>query len=103
MQAVAQAEIGQVRRNLPVLDTIITLAPLLGLLGTITGMISAFGIMSDAGLGQPQAVTGGIAEALLATGAGLFVATMTPVPYNYLNTRVAQFTGLLEAQAARLE
>lgn len=59
MQAAAQAELSQARRYLPVLDTVITLAPLLGLLGTITGMISAFGIVSEAGLGQPHAITGG--------------------------------------------
>ena len=67
MQAAAQAELNQSRRYLPILDTVITLAPLLGLLGTITGMISAFGIVSEAGLGQPHAITGGIAEALIAT------------------------------------
>src|SRR5262249_8050824 len=52
MAAVAQAELRRVKAHLPMLDTIITLAPLLGLLGTITGMISAFGIVSDTGLGQ---------------------------------------------------
>jgi biopolymer transport protein ExbB len=103
MQATAQAEVGQLRRFLPILDTIITLAPLLGLLGTITGMISAFGIMSEAGLGQPHAVTGGVAEALIATATGLFIAIMTLVPYNYLNAKVEQFTGLMEEQATRLE
>jgi len=48
--------VGHLRRSLPVLDTIITLALLLSVLGTVTGMISAFDIMSEAGLGQPQAV-----------------------------------------------
>ena len=51
MEAAAQAELRHVKAYLPILDTIITLAPLLGLLGTITGMISAFGIVSEAGLG----------------------------------------------------
>jgi biopolymer transport protein ExbB len=103
MEAAAQAEVGLLRRNLPILDTIITLAPLLGLLGTITGMISAFGIMSEAGLGQPHAVTGGVAEALIATAFGLFVAIMTLVPYNYLNAKAEQLTSLIEEQATRLE
>lgn len=62
MQAAAQAAVRHLKRYLPMLDTIITLAPLLGLLGTITGMISAFGIVSDAGLGQPHAITGGVAR-----------------------------------------
>jgi biopolymer transport protein ExbB len=103
MEATAQAEVRQLRRFLPILDTIITLAPLLGLLGTITGMISAFGIMSEAGLGQPHAVTGGVAEALIATATGLFIAIMTLMPYNYFNAKVEQFTALIEEQATRLE
>jgi biopolymer transport protein ExbB len=82
MQAAAQAEVSQARPFLPILDTVITLAPLLGLLGTITGMISAFGIVSEVGLGQPHAITGGIAEALIATATGLLIAIMTLIPYN---------------------
>ena len=81
----------------------ITLAPLLGLLGTITGMIGAFGIVSEAGLGQPHAITGGIAEALIATATGLLIAIMTLIPYNYLRSKVEQLTDLLEEQATRLE
>ena len=65
MQAAAQTELGQARRYLPILDTVITLAPLLGLLGTITGMISAFGIVSEAGLRQPHASTGESRKRLL--------------------------------------
>jgi biopolymer transport protein ExbB len=103
MQAVAQAELRQLRRHLPVLDTIITLAPLLGLLGTITGMISAFGIVSEAGLGQPNAITGGIAEALIATATGLLVAIVTLIPYNYFRARVEEMTDVMEERATRLE
>jgi biopolymer transport protein ExbB len=103
MQAAAQAELRQLRRYLPVLDTIITLAPLLGLLGTITGMISAFGIVSEAGLGQPHAITGGIAEALIATATGLLVAIVTLIPYNYLRARVDEMTDVMEERATRLE
>jgi biopolymer transport protein ExbB len=103
MQAAAQAELSQARRYLPILDTVITLAPLLGLLGTITGMISAFGIVSEAGLGQPHAITGGIAEALIATATGLLIAIMTLIPYNYFRSKVEQLTDLLEEQATRLE
>jgi biopolymer transport protein ExbB len=103
MQAAAQAELSQARRYLPILDTVITLAPLLGLLGTITGMISAFGIVSEAGLGQPNAITGGIAEALIATATGLLIAIMTLIPYNYFRSKVEQLTDLLEEQSTRLE
>ena len=103
MQAAAQAELRQLRRYLPVLDTIITLAPLLGLLGTITGMISAFGIVSEAGLGQPHAITGGIAEALIATATGLLVAIVTLIPYNYFRARVEGMADVMEERATRLE
>ncbi|HEX9871928.1 MAG TPA: MotA/TolQ/ExbB proton channel family protein [Candidatus Tectomicrobia bacterium] len=103
MQAAAQAELRQLRRYLPVLDTIITLAPLLGLLGTITGMISAFGIVSEAGLGQPHAITGGIAEALIATATGLLVAIVTLIPYNYFRAKVEEMTDVIEERATRLD
>jgi TonB family protein len=70
MEVAAQAEMPTLKRRLVILDTIITLAPLLGLLGTITGMIDSFGIMSDTGLGQPHAVTGGVGEVLIEKSAG---------------------------------
>jgi biopolymer transport protein ExbB len=103
MEAAAQAELEQLESYLPILDTIITLAPLLGLLGTITGMISAFGIVSETGLGQPQAITGGIGEALIATATGLFIAIMTLIPYNYFRAKVDRLTKQIETRATRLE
>lgn len=103
MEAASQAELHRLKRSLPMLDTIITLAPLLGLLGTITGMISAFGIVSEAGLGQPHAITGGVAEALIATATGLSVAILTLVPYNYFRARVEAITDRIEERATRLE
>lgn len=103
MQAAAQAAVRHLKRYLPLLDTIITLAPLLGLLGTITGMISAFGIVSDAGLGQPHAITGGVAEALIATASGLSVAIMALLPYNYFRAKTEALTDLLEERATHLE
>jgi biopolymer transport protein ExbB len=103
MEAAAQVELHHAAAYLPILDTIITLAPLLGLLGTITGMISAFGIVSETGLGQPNAITGGIAEALIATATGLFIAILTLIPYNYFRARVERLTTQIEDQATRLE
>ena len=88
---------------LPLLDTVITLAPLLGLLGTITGMISAFGLVSASGLGQPHAITGGVAEALIATATGLAIAILTLIPYNYFRAKVEAITQLMEQRATRLE
>jgi biopolymer transport protein ExbB len=103
MQAAAQAAVRHLKRYLPMLDTIITLAPLLGLLGTITGMISAFGIVSDAGLGQPHAITGGVAEALIATASGLSVAMMALLPYNYFRAKTETLSDLIEERATHLE
>ena len=81
----------------------LVLGPLLGLLGTIIGMINAFGIMAESGLGQPHAVTGGVAEALVCTAAGIFVAVTTLVPYNYFLTRVEQESERIELYATRVE
>ena len=103
LEATALAEIARARRGLTVLDTIITLSPLLGLLGTVTGMIAAFGIMSTSGMNQPHAITGGVAEALIATAAGLAVAIVTLVPYNYFLARVERLTEEIERHGTRLE
>ena len=103
LEVAAQAEIPILKKRLTILDTIITLAPLLGLLGTITGMISSFGIMSEAGLGQPHAVTGGVAEALIATATGLLIAILTLVPYNYFSNRAEKELEEIEYYASRLE
>jgi len=103
MEAAAQAEMGRLRSYLPVLDTIITLSPLLGLLGTVTGMIAAFGILSTGGMNQPNAITGGVAEALIATAAGLAIAIATLVPYNYFLARAEQALDAMERLASRLD
>jgi len=76
-------------RNLWVLDTAVTLGPLLGLLGTIFGMIKTFDVLGAQGMGAGAgAVTGGIGEALVATGLGLFVAIIGLVFLNHFNKRV---------------
>jgi biopolymer transport protein ExbB len=103
MEAAAQTALHRLKRYLPALDTVITLAPLLGLLGTVTGMIGSFGIVSEAGLGQPQAITGGVAEALIATATGLAIAILTLMPYNYFRAKADVMTDLIEAQATHLE
>ncbi len=82
-------------RALWILDTAVTLAPLLGLFGTIVGMFNAF-----SGLGQgsavPTQVTGGVAEALIATASGLFIAMLGLICLNSLNTRVRLLVHQLE-------
>lgn len=99
----ANRELIRYERGIPILDTIITLAPLLGLLGTVTGMIHAFGLLGDQELGSPMAITGGIAEALIATAYGLGVAITALIPYNYLNSQAEVTRHNIEDAATRLE
>ena len=103
MELVAQEELGLARRYLPVLDTVITLSPLLGLLGTVTGMIAAFGVLSTSGMNQPNAITGGVAEALIATAVGLGIAIATLVPYNYFSARVERAAEAMERCGSHVE
>jgi biopolymer transport protein ExbB len=89
-------------RWLWVLETIVTAAPLLGLLGTITGMIRAFHMFGSQGLVDPTGVTGGVAEALIATALGLFVAIGALFAFNFLSQWQTQFVDMLERLGTRL-
>ncbi|HEY3859146.1 MAG TPA: MotA/TolQ/ExbB proton channel family protein [Gammaproteobacteria bacterium] len=86
----------RIDRSLWALDTIVTLGPLLGLLGTIVGIFEAFKVLGAADT-APTKVTGGVAEALIATAAGLFVAILGLVFFNGLNNRVRLIMHQMEA------
>jgi biopolymer transport protein ExbB len=88
-------EVPTLDRSLWVLDTVITLAPLLGLFGTIIGMFGAFAVLGDVQNGAGQ-VTGGIAEALIATASGLLIAMIGLVFFNWLNTKVRTIVHQME-------
>ncbi len=83
------------RARLNYLSTIVTLAPLLGLLGTISGMIQSFSVF-NLQAGQPMAITGGIGEALIATATGLLVAIFSLVVHTYFAQRMDTMLTLLE-------
>ena len=89
-------------RGLWVLETIVTAAPLLGLLGTITGMMSAFNLIGNNGLVDPTGVTGGVAQALIATALGLFIAVIALFAFNFFSRRQSQVLDEMERLGTRL-
>jgi len=101
--AAANVELQRFNRGIAPLDTIVTLAPLEGLFGTVTGMIHAFGLLGATELGAPAAITGGIAQALIATAFGLVIAMVALLPFNYLNARLEQARLEIETASAQLE
>jgi len=103
MESAAADEIRRMRRFMGVLDTMITVAPLLGILGTVTGIISSFEMLGSTGIEHPQAVTAGIAQALITTAAGLGIAILSVFPYNYFNSRVDRASLNIEKYATSLE
>jgi len=103
MEMAATEEIKRMKQYLSVLDTMITAAPLLGILGTVIGIIHSFDMLGQAGIQDPQAVTGGIAQALLTTAAGLLIAIFTLFPYNYFMSKVEEAALRIEKHATSLE
>jgi len=102
LQAAAGIEIKQAGRFLVAMDTIITLAPLLGLLGTVTGIMGSFTSIGGSELAVEK-VTGGIGEALIATAFGLGIAIVTLIPYNWFHAKVASLQHDIETVANNVE
>jgi len=92
----------ELERYLNTLGTIAGVSPLLGLLGTVTGIIKAFNAIEAGGAGDPRALSGGIAEALVATAAGLCVAIPSLFAYRYLRGRVERIVVAMEKDSIRL-
>lgn len=87
----ANQELNRFQRGIAVLDTCITISPLLGLLGTVLGMMNTFGALGDGDIAANAGkITGGVGEALIATACGLLVAIVGLLPYNILNSRVEE-------------
>jgi biopolymer transport protein ExbB len=92
----------ELERFLNTLGTIAGISPLLGLLGTVTGIIKAFNAINAGGMGDPRMLSGGISEALLTTAAGLMVAIPALVGYRYLRGRVDRIVVDMEKHAIQL-
>ena len=91
----------RLERFLPTLSTVITAAPMLGILGTVLGIISSFEVLGDPSASRDPSLVGrGIAEALITTAAGLVVALVTLLPYNLIRARADRALGQLESLAA---
>jgi biopolymer transport protein ExbB len=80
-------DIRNLEKGLGLLETIAAIAPLMGLLGTVIGMIQVFAVIKDQGVGQTAALSGGISEALLTTVAGLFIGIPVLMAYNYFTSK----------------
>jgi biopolymer transport protein ExbB len=103
MESAAADEIQRMRRFMGVLDTMITVAPLLGIFGTVIGIIASFEMLGASGVDQPQAVTAGVAQALITTATGLGIAIFSVFPYNYFNAKVEHAALDIERYATSLE
>jgi len=102
MDEAGRRAVAQLRKNLSVLGTTAAVSPLLGLLGTVTGMIAVFQDVTQYGVGNPGDLAQGIWEALITTAAGLVVAIPAYLAYRYLVSRVETLTLVLEAECSDL-
>ena len=100
---VVESQRPRLERFMPTLSTIITAAPMLGILGTVLGIISSFEVIGQAGsTGDPSLVSQGIAEALLTTATGLIVALLVLIPYNLFRSQVDRTIGRIETLVAAI-
>ena len=95
-------EVARLERGLGLLETVAGIAPLLGLLGTVLGMIQVFEVVSQQGVGQAQSLSGGISQALITTAAGLSIGIPALVGYNYFVGKAERLVLDMEAQTNRL-
>lgn len=99
MEDGGRREVKRLERYLVVLETVAAASPLLGLLGTVLGMIDVFSVISIAGVGQAGLLSGGIAEALITTAFGLTIGIPALVAYNFLDSRVEGLVVKIESYA----
>ena len=102
IEEMGRAEVHELERYLNSLGTIAAITPLLGLLGTVIGMIKVFSVITTQGVGNPTILSGGISEALITTAAGLSVAIPSLMFYRYLRGHVEELVVYMEQEAIKL-
>ena len=102
LEEAGRQEATRLTRRLGILETVAAVSPLLGLLGTVVGMIRVFGTISMAGLGNPETLSGGITEAMVTTAAGLIVGIPALVAHNWLSGRADRIIFDLEFYASKV-
>ena len=102
LQEAGRQEATRLTRRLGVLETVAAASPLLGLLGTVLGMIRVFATISAAGLGNPETLSSGISEAMVTTAAGLIIGIPALVAYNGLNGRADRIIFRLEFYSSKV-
>jgi len=102
IEEIGRHEVHDMERYLNTLGTIAAVSPLLGLLGTVIGMIKVFSVITMQGVGNPTVLSGGISEALITTAAGLSVAIPSLMLYRYIRGRVEELVVSMEAEAIKL-
>lgn len=90
LEIAASDYIDRMKRGLGILDTIITVAPLVGILGTVSGIIKSFDLLGQMGVEDPTGVTAGIAEALITTATGLSIAIPSVLAFNYFQSKMSK-------------
>lgn len=102
MEEVGRREVANLERYITIIGTVAGIAPLLGLLGTVSGMIKSFNVIALQGVAEPGALAGGISEALLTTAAGLIVAIPSLLMYRILRSRVRSLALEMEEISLRV-
>jgi len=102
MALTLRGELARLKQYLPILATVASIAPFVGLFGTCKGIISAFSDISTQGMGGPSVIAAGISEALVTTATGLLVAIPALMFYNYFSKAISNLALELEAQAFQI-
>lgn len=101
-QLEGKTQINNMERGLVVLEVVASVAPLLGLLGTVLGLVDVFQVITKMGVGQTSAFAGGIAKALITTVVGLIIAIPSLISYRYFSKKVENLVLVMEKEASNL-